>query len=131
MPHPNTFSGLDKGQIEKHPSTSVVTNLLAGDLPTEPVNLLPVDTRTVDQTSVVMPARVQVSAGDTVDTVVIYPEPPPQATQVAVDQVLAAGTGVAAVEEHVDRLVQLSTLNRGQRHQLDLTHTIQIHQLHQ
>ena len=120
LPHPNTFSGLEKDQMENHPSASLVSGLLARELPTEAVQLL-VDP-TVDQSQPVVPAHVQVSAGETVDTVVIYPE-----TQ-EVDQVLASAS---VMEEHVDRLVQLSTLNRGQRPQMDLTHTIQIHQLHQ
>ena len=28
LPHPSTFSGLDKEQIEKHPSMSTVTSLI-------------------------------------------------------------------------------------------------------
>ena len=46
--------------------------------------------------------------------------------------VVGAGAHVGVlVEEHVDRVVQLSTLNHGQRQQMDMTQTIQIHQLHQ
>ena len=101
LPHPNTLVDTSDNQIDP---MSAVTNLLI--------------------------SGTDLDGGDC-DTVVIYPvggdsvlsDPPPPPPDLQPTELV--------VEEHVERVVQLSTLNHGQRPQMDMTQTIQIHQLHQ